>query len=230
METYYGQAAKDMFAQIKASYTGDNGGDDKKEKEKPKGYFSTLWHEMAKGDPFGNVGRTWRGWLSEDSTLGEDLWNSFSNSFWGVASLLDGNTYVDFYEGQKAYWSSSAEDKAKADAIAVNNFVEGAATAAPLAYISPVKSALTFEGNGGYGYQIGKFELMYKNPRAGGGTILSYKGKSGKNFRIDYHRIKGVNKEKKILHYHTSYNGLPLGVHRRISFNFATFGQPIKKK
>ena len=96
MEPYDGQEAQDMFRQIQGGYAGGDDDDKKKKKGGPQGYFPTLWNEMAKGDPFGNVGRTWRGWLSEDSTLGSDLWNSASNTYWGVASLLDGNTYVDF--------------------------------------------------------------------------------------------------------------------------------------
>jgi hypothetical protein len=52
-----------------------------------------------------------------------------------------------------------------------------------------------FEGHGGYGYKIGKkMEVIYKNPKVKGGTILSYKGK-GKKFRIDWDSKHG-------LHYH----------------------------
>jgi hypothetical protein len=160
-------------------------GDDEKKRGKPKGYFPTLWSETAKGDPFGNVGRTWRGWLSEDSNLGSDLWNSVSDTYLGVASLLDGNTYLNLYENQKAYWSSSTEDKAKADALAINNTVEGAATTAPLAYaggalISAKKNVNVFNGFGIFGenglnikgYRI---DALHENGSSGGGTYLSIK-------------------------------------------------------
>ena len=237
---FTGAAAGMAFSQVLANMKMNDWDDEEKndpfndpeddKKKKKKGYFPTLWDELGKGDPFGNVGKTWRGWLSEDSTLGSDLLDGLSSSFWSVASLLDVDTYVNLYEGQMAYRSLSAEDQAKADAKVINSFVEGAATSAPLAYVSPVKikKAVSFEANAGYGYQLGRFELMYKNPRADGGTILSYKAKSGKGFRIDYHKIMGVNDGKKVSHFHTNYFGLSTTPHR--SFNFATFGQPIKKK
>lgn len=107
---------------------------DPKKKGKPA-YFSVFYNSLSKGNPFGNTGKTWEKWLSSESTLGSDLWNTTANSFWGVASLLDGNTYVNLYKGQKEYWSSSSEERAKADAEYLNNFVEGTATYAPLAYV-----------------------------------------------------------------------------------------------
>ncbi|WP_280790427.1 DUF6443 domain-containing protein [Pedobacter petrophilus] len=192
METYYGQEAQDRFRQIQGGYAGGDDDDKKKKKGEPRGYFPTLWNETAKGDPFGNVGRTWRGWLSEDSNLGSDLWNSASNTYWGVASLLDGNTYVDFYENQKAYWSSSPEDKAKADAVAINNMVEGAATTAPLAYaggglLSAKKNVNVFNGYGVFGkngLNVGEYRIdaLHENGKGGGGTYLSIKqNKQGGN-------------------------------------------------
>lgn len=41
---------------------------------------------------------------------------------------------MNLYENQKAYLLSSTEDKAKVDANAIINMLEGAATTDPLAY------------------------------------------------------------------------------------------------
>lgn len=234
METLYGIDARNAFndlkSQLEQNEASSPGDPPKKNK---KGYFSSFFNSLSKGNPFGNTGRTWERWLSSESTLGNDLWSATSSSFWGVASLLDGNTYVNWYEGQKQYWTASSEERAKADADYLNNLVEGSATYAPFGYIASdasviqattkTKQFLSFESNGGYGVKMGKFEFMYKNPKVEGGTILSYKSSGGNKFRIDLHR---VGNRENIIHYHTNYFNLPLSTHR--SFSLTNFGKAVK--
>jgi hypothetical protein len=59
------------------------------------------------------------------------LWNTVK----GTTAVVDPDTYTDFYEYQKVYWSASAEDKAKLDAMEISNTVEDIATAAPFGYV-----------------------------------------------------------------------------------------------
>jgi hypothetical protein len=44
---------------------------------------------------------------------------------------------------------------------------------------------LSFSANGGYGVRLGKFEFMYRTPRVGGGTIISYQSATSK-WRLDW--------------------------------------------
>ena len=44
------------------------------------------------------------------------MWNNISNTYWGIASLTNMDTYKDWYEGKKQYLSSSKEKQAIADA------------------------------------------------------------------------------------------------------------------
>jgi RHS repeat-associated protein len=79
----------------------------------------------------------------------------------------------------------------------------------------------------GYGYKIGKFDFMYKNPSVDGGTIVAYKGTF--KFRVDFHhidsKVTGWSRSR-IWHYHTSYGGRSNSVHRSLSpFHFL---KPIK--
>ena len=233
METYYGSEAQEMLKSIKDQASASDESDDEKKKKKDqesKGYFSTLWKELAKGDPFGNVGRTWSGWLSEDSTLFPDLLNGITSTFWQVESLLNPETYVNIYNEISRDISAKPEDRAKKHAALINNTVEGIATTAPLAYYGgpialDVKDVATFNANGGYGIAVGNIELMYRNSRSGGGTIFSYKSSAGKKLRVDYHKLYS---SKSVFHFHTNYFGLSQGTHR--SLNPFSFGQPLKKK
>ncbi|MGN8055127.1 DUF6443 domain-containing protein [Pedobacter sp. 22163] len=230
METYYGDAARIMYQQLRATGGGQDAehvsdlGEDPP-KKKP-GYFTAFYKKLGESNPFDKAGRTWEGWLSSGSTLGSDMWNAVSNTFWTTASLLDGNTYVNWYDGQKAYWSMSAADRGAADGAAFNAMAEGAITSAPLIYTGfGTKNVLNFELNGGYGQKIWRFEFMYKNPRAKGGTIFSYTSPkvNGFKFRLDYHVVKGVGKS---LHYHTNFSNLTLGTHRSLSYK--NFGKAVK--
>ena len=71
-----------------------------------------------------------------------------------------------------------------------------------------IVSKYIFNGNGGYGYKIGKHvEVMYKNPSKGNpaGTLFRYNNKlKKKHYRIDfdydygYHQHWGWGKKQKI--------------------------------
>lgn len=80
-----------------------------------------------------------------------------------------------------------------------------------------------FGFNNGYGFKIGRVELLYENPSVGGGTIFSYKSSLGGKFRLDYH---GINYYGNTTHFHTNYWGFSSSPHR--SLNPFFWGQPIK--
>nr|WP_162988848.1 hypothetical protein [Pedobacter schmidteae] len=168
--------------------------------------------------------------MSSKSTLGSDLWNGVSNTYWGIASLTSTDTYVNWYKGQKEYWNSSSEERGKADAKYISDLVETGATTGPLGEINAFKAFTSLKS--GYGLKIGNFEGLYLLPRAEGMTILSYESSKGKSFRLDYHKvpiktIEGLkSKTPRVLHYHTNYFGLSGSLHR--SLNPWTFGKAIK--
>ncbi len=201
MASYSGEEARAFFRELQGSLA-NNDEEDKKRKKSQGSMFSaaaSFLDELTKGDPLGNVGRTWRGWLSEKSTLGEDLGNAVSNTFWSVASLMNSQTYLDYYENAKNYWNAPIEEKFRAEARSLNNLIEGFSTTAPLGPMaSRVKVAKNsvFSFNSGYGI-FGKkglnvfgykIEALYENKRSAGGTILSVKQKKtgGNMVRWDY--------------------------------------------
>jgi RHS repeat-associated protein len=201
-------------------------------KKNNRGYFPSLYENFVKLDPFANgeIGRTWSNWLSSESTLGKDVWSSVSNTFWGVASLTNANTYMNWYQGQKEYWSSSAEDRGKVDGTYLASFVGETAKYGPLGETRVLGALASLKS--GYGLKLGDVDLLYANPEAEGMTIFSYKNSGGKAFRLDYHKVPiktndGVrSKTPRTLHYHTNFFGQSIKQHR--SLNPWTFGKPIK--
>jgi len=99
-------------------------------------HWPSFYKQLVASDPFsnGNIGATWERWLSSEITLGTDLLNGASQTMLSIGSLLWTGTYVNYYNGQKAYWSSSADVRGKIDVNYLNSFVEGGATLAPLEY------------------------------------------------------------------------------------------------
>lgn len=93
---------------------------------------------------------------------------------------------LTWYEGQKKYWSSSAAERASADALYLANLIEGSATYAPFGALGgtgALKQIDVFGLNQGYGVfgksglNIGnyKLEALYASKSGVGGTILSFK-------------------------------------------------------
>jgi uncharacterized protein RhaS with RHS repeats len=161
METYHGDEARAVFAQIQQNI-GETDEEKKKEKkeDKPVGYLPALWNELKKYDPFGNAGRTWRNWLSEKSTLGTDALNATSNAFWSVANLLNGDAWVAAYQDFERYANLSGENRAKEDASYISGIVENSVTGAPIAYAG---TTVSFAKNVS-GFQKIKNGVLSRNP------------------------------------------------------------------
>lgn len=229
MLTFYGEMARSMFVLLQDGatnydqYQGGSQGDPPKKKS--NGYFSSFYKQSKTLRPFEKVGNTWHGWLSSESTLGSDLFNIVSDTYWNVASLMSTDTYVDFYNSQLAYWSSSSEEKGIADANSLSNMIETSATLAPFGAIAldasvveagvSTKNFLNFKSNGGYGVKSGNFEIMYGYKNSEGGTIVSYKSSKGTKLRLDFGPVeKGGDN---LLHFHTNINGRSNSVHRSLS-------------
>lgn len=160
----------------------------------------------------------------------EDLGGVSSSLIYNLGSLTYGATYVDFYNDVKNYINSSPEEKGYADGAALSSMVESGVTYAPLgaygrAAAGNATKFLSFKANGGYGYQLGNFEMMYMRANTNGGTIGSYKSFSGKKFRLDYHNFG--SSPSNILHFYTNFKGLSNSPHRTL--NPFKFGQPIKR-
>ncbi|WFF71985.1 DNRLRE domain-containing protein [Proteiniclasticum sp. QWL-01] len=88
---------------------------------------------------------------------------------------------------------------------AINGFMWGGVGAAGETFASKVLSKAIFNGNGGYGFKIGKkFEALYKNPsKKSGGTIISHV-KSRVRLDLDFthglHAHWGKGKAAKKIH------------------------------
>lgn len=196
-----------------------------------KGYWNSFRKATNDYAPFDRAGKTFTKWLGEGpSAVLDDLGGIAGNFTYGVGSLFFGETYVNGYNNFKSYLNASPEEKGAADGAAVSSLVEGTVTYAPIGmYGGSVSSGaynfLSFRANGGFGYQVGNFEMMYMHANTNGGTIFSYKSFSGKKFRLDYHNF-GTSSSN-ILHFHTNFKGLSNSPHR--SLNPFKFGQPIKR-
>ncbi|MXV50367.1 RHS repeat-associated core domain-containing protein [Pedobacter sp. HMF7647] len=130
----HSQADVDRLYGLGFTYAGANMLSEVTVNRSKPGYWKTFKNELTKANPFGAADDTWRGWLSEKSTFGKDMLSMASDSYWSLASMLDGNTYVN-------YFSASPQDRARADAAAVAGMMNGTVTFAPLSAVPNVSLA-----------------------------------------------------------------------------------------
>ncbi|MCQ9634071.1 RHS repeat-associated core domain-containing protein [Chryseobacterium sp. WG23] len=148
---------------------------------------------------------------------GESYWDGLANTFtlgaYGTVKTI--NSLIDVTRNVPNY---TANDYS----YAAGYLTEKAAEAIILKEASQINP---FAFRGGYGFKIGRVELLYSNPSVGGGTIFSYVSSTNKKFRLDYHGLPSLNRGK-TLHFHTNYWGYTNSPHR--SVNPFRWGQPIK--
>ncbi|WP_262511491.1 RHS repeat-associated core domain-containing protein [Chryseobacterium rhizosphaerae] len=148
---------------------------------------------------------------------GESYWDGLANTFtlgaYGtvktINSLIDATRNVPNYTANDYSYAAGYLTEKAAEAIILKEASQ----------INP------FAFRGGYGFKIGRVELLYSNPSVGGGTIFSYVSSTNKKFRLDYHGLPSLNRGK-TLHFHTNYWGYTNSPHR--SVNPFRWGQPIK--
>lgn len=185
--------------------------------------------------PFEAAGATWESWLSEKSTFLPNMLNAMSSTYWSLASLVDGNTYLDMYN---YYKNTSSEQRAKDDVAALSGIIQGGVTYAPLGNISIPKNINVFSLNKGNGfnfkikdYKVGLLYANESNPLTG--TIFSVKQtKMGGNLlRYDYgpkHGSKTINTVHSTFRF--NINGSTFGGTKQYPISASLFFYNYKQK
>ena len=153
---------------------------------------------------------------------GGDYSGSFKDNIYFIADALNQiNPIALGWDAITGY--SGGTDRFGNPQSNIETTIGAASVALPLIKGASLIKFNPFGIKNGVGVKAGRFEFMYENPNAGGGTIFSYKSPNGYKFRLDYH---GFHDYGRTLHFHTNYWGFSNSPHRSLDVFF--FGVPIK--